>query len=139
MSCCNAQSALFAITPTTAIVTAGGALPLTTTARRITPRIQLGSDSANVCVPGYYEINATITFTAAEAGDVTITAFQNGEAIPGITATETITTADTEVRTIYLTGIVRVRCQEPVAINLVNTSEIEITTSNIALSVVRID
>lgn len=138
-NCCNVQSALFAITPTTAIVPAGGALPLTTVARRITPRIQLGSDSANVCVPGYYEVTATVTFTAAEAGDVTISAFQNGEAIPGITATETITTPATEVRTVTLHGIVRVRCQEPVAINLVNTSEIEITTTNIALSVIRID
>lgn len=135
---CNVQSALFAITPTTANVAAGGALPLTTVARRITPRIQLGSDSANVAVPGYYELDATITFTAAEAGDVTIAAYQNGKAIPGIVATETIATADTEVRTIALHGIVRVRC-EPIAINLVNVSAVAITTSNIALSLVRID
>lgn len=139
MNNCNVQSALFAITPTTATVPAGGALPLTTVARRITPRITLGSDSANICVPGYYEIDATVTFTAAAAGNVTITAFQNGEAIPGITATETITTPTTEVRTITLHGIVRVRCQEPVSITLANTSEIAITTSNIALSVIRID
>lgn len=136
---CNVQSALFAITPTTATIVAGGALPLTTVARRITPRIQLGSDSANIAVPGYYEIDASITFTAAAAGDVTITAFQNGEAIPGITATETITTATTEVRTISLHGIVRVRCQEPVSITLANVGAVAITTSNISLSVVRID
>lgn len=138
MYCQNAQSALFAITPTVSEVAAGGALPLTTVARRITPRITLGSDSANVAVPGYYEVNATVTFTAAAAGDVTIALFQNGEAIPGITATETITTADTEVRTLALHGIVRVRC-EPLALNLVNTSEVAITTTNVALSVVRID
>lgn len=138
MNCCNAQSALFAITPTTADVLAGGALPLTTVARRITPRIQLGSDSANIAVPGYYEVTANVTFTAAEAGDVTIAAFQSGEAIPGITATETVTTADTEVHTVTLHGIVRVRC-EPIAITLVNTSEVAITTTNVALSVIRID
>lgn len=136
---CNAQSALFAITPTVATVAAGGALPLTTVARRITPRIQLGSDSANIAVPGYYEVTASVTFTAAAAGNVTISAFQNGEEIPGITATETITTATTENRTVTLHGIVRVRCQEPVAITLVNTGAIAITTSNIALSVIRID
>lgn len=139
MNCCtNVQSALFAITPTVSTIPAGGALPLSTVARRITPRITLGSDSANVGVPGYYEVTATVTFTAAAAGDVTISLFQNGEAIPGITATETITTADTEVRTVALHGIVRVRC-EPLAINLVNTSEVAITTTNIALSVIRID
>lgn len=135
---CNCNIALFAITPTTANVAAGGALPLATPARRITPRIQLGSDSANVAVPGYYELNATITFTADTAGDVTIAAYQNGEAIPGIVATETITTAATETRTITLTGLVRVRC-EPIAITLVNVSAVAITTSNIALSLVRID
>lgn len=139
MNCMNVQSALFAITPTVANVPAGGALPLTTVARRITPRITLGSDSANVAVPGYYEINATVTFTADAAGDVTIAALQSGELIPGITATETVTTADTEIHTISLHGIVRVRCQEAAAINLVNTSEVAITTTNIALSVVRID
>lgn len=138
MNCMNVQSALFAITPTTATVTAGGALPLTTVARRITPRITLGSDSVNVAVPGYYELNATVTFSAPVAGAVTITAYQNGEAIPGITASETITTATTEARTIALHGIVRVRC-EPISITLVNESAIAITTSNIALSLVRID
>lgn len=138
MNCQNVQSALFAITPTTAEVTAGGALPLSTVARRITPRIQLGSDSANVAVPGYYELTATVTFTAAAAGDVTIAAYQNGEAIPGIVATETITTPTTEVRTLSLHGIVRVRC-EPIAITLVNVSEVAITTSNVALSLIRID
>lgn len=138
MNCQNVQSALFAITPTTAEVTAGGALPLSTVARRITPRIQLGSDSANVAVPGYYELTATVTFTAAAAGDVTIAAYQNGEAIPGIVATETITTSTTEVRTLSLHGIVRVRC-EPIAITLVNVSEVAITTSNVALSLIRID
>lgn len=135
---CNAQSALFAITPTTATVTAGGAIPLTTVARRMTPAIQLGSDSANIGVSGYYEVTATVTFTAAEAGDATITAYANGQPIPGITATETIATAETETRTITLHGIVRVRC-EPIAITLVNESEVAITTSNVALSVIRID
>lgn len=138
MFCQNVQSALFAITPTVSEVAAGGALPLTTVARRITPRITLGSDSANVAVPGYYELTATVTFTAAAAGDVTIAAYQNGEAIPGIVATETITTPTTETRTITLHGLVRVRC-EPLSVTLVNVSEVAITTTNIALSLVRID
>lgn len=132
------QTAIYAITPTAATVLAGGALPLATTARRITPRIELGSDSITTSVPGYYEVTATVTFTAAAAGDVTITAFQNGIAIPGLTATETITTPDTEVRTITIHGIVRVRC-EPLALTLVNASEVAITTSNVSLSVIRID
>jgi hypothetical protein len=83
-------------------------------------------------------VDANGLVTAVGAGDVTITAYANGQPIPGITATETITTAETEIRTITLHGIVRVRC-EPIAITLVNESEVAIATSNVALSVIRID
>ena len=134
------SASIYVITPTTASVTAGGALPLTTIARRQPGCVtQIGSDSANVSVPGYYEVTASVTFTAAAAGDVTIAAFQSGEAIPGIVATETVATPETEVHTVTIHGIVRVRCQEPVSISLVNTGEIAITTTNVALSVIRID
>ena len=135
---CNySDIAIFAITPTAATVDAGGAIPISTIARRITPAIQLGSDSLNVAVPGYYKLDATVTFTAPAAGDVTITAQASGVDIPGITATETVTTADTEIRTISLTGLIRVRC-EPLALSLVN-SGVAIATSNVAVTLERID
>lgn len=135
---CNySDIAIFAITPTAASVDAGGAIPLSTVARRVSPAIQLGSDSLNVAVPGYYVLSATVTFTAPAAGDVTITAQASGVDIPGITATETVTTADTEIRTISLSGLVRVRC-EPISVTLVNDG-VAIATSNVSLSLVRID
>ena len=48
---------------------------------------------------GIYHITATITFTAPVAGDVTFQLVDNATPIIGAIATETITTATTEVRT----------------------------------------
>ena len=135
MSC---TTAIFAITPTPASVIAGATLPLAQTARRISPRLILGSDSVTASVPGYYKVSATVTFTAPAAGIAEIQLHKNGVAVPGITASETITTATTEVRTISLEGIVRVMCGETAILTLVNAG-IAIDTSNIALSIERID
>lgn len=134
----NCTTAIFAITPTPASVIAGATLPLAQTARRISPRLILGSDSVTASVPGYYKVSATVTFTAPAAGIVEIQLHKNGVAVPGITASETITTATTEVRTISLEGIVRVMCGETAILTLVNAG-VAIDTSNIALSIERID
>ena len=51
---------------------------------------------------GIYHVTATITFTAPVAGDVTFQLLENGEVVPGALATETITTATTEIKTTTL-------------------------------------
>lgn len=48
---------------------------------------------------GMYHITATITFTAPVAGNVIFQLTENGVTIPSALATETITTATTEVKT----------------------------------------
>lgn len=95
------------------------------------------NNSAIARKPGYYNINVNVTFTAAEAGDIEIVLQKNGANIPSFTATETITTADTETRTISFNGIIRVLCHEgePV-LTLFNNSNIAITTTNVAVSIV---
>ena len=52
--------------------------------------------------PGFYNVEAMVTFSAPVAGDVTIQLAENGVLIPGAIATETITTADTEFRTVTI-------------------------------------
>lgn len=95
-------------------------------------------NSAIIRRPGYYKISATVTLTAQTAGNVTITMQKNGQNIPGITATETITTANTEVRTLALEGIIRVLCHEgDVVLTLFNDSDdVAITTSNVSISII---
>jgi len=129
-------ASIFAITPTTAAVTAGGVLPLTTIARRQCGCVnQLGSDSIILERTGYYKVTATATFNAPAAGDVTINLTKDGVAVPGITATETITTADTEVRSIAVSGIVRVNCGSGAAVLQLVNAGVAINTSNISLDV----
>lgn len=131
---------IYMITPTPVEVLSGGTLPLSTIARRRSTGVNVENNTIVLSVPGYYKVNAQITLSATAPGDVKISAYKNGVAIPGITATETITTATTEVRTLSLSGIVRVFCNDGVAtISLVNESDVAITTSNISLSVEYLD
>ena len=130
------MSAIYMTSTTPATVSAGGTLPITVT-RRVGTNIISGTNSVILRKPGYYQITATVTFTAAEAGDVTIEARKNNVAIPGITSTATVTTATTEVNTLSLTGIVRVFCYEGDAIlTLVNNSETAIDITNVSLSII---
>lgn len=128
------MSLIYMTNTTPANVLAGGTLPITVT-RRIGCAIQNGTNSVILKKPGYYKVSGTITFTAPVAGDVTIEVRKNNVSVPGITATETVTTATTEVHTISIDGIVRVLCYEGDAIlTLVNNSEVAINTSNISFS-----
>ena len=128
---CNS---LIMVTTTTAnSVLANGIVPLTTIQRGAGQAIRGGSNSVIFNRTGYYKINASVTFTAPAAGDVTVKAQKNGIDIPGITASTTITTADTEVRTVNISGIIRVCCCDlPATLTLVN-SGVAITTSNVEL------
>ena len=126
-------------TTTSADVLANGIIPLATIQRRRGKWIQSGSNGVIVYAPSYYKVNAQVTFTGASADDAVIELQKNGVAIPGFTSSTTITTADTEVRTLTISGIIRVFPNDGVAnLTLVNTG-IGITTSNVALSVELLD
>ncbi len=130
------MSAIFVTNTNSTNVIANSVIP-NTPARRLGNDIISVNNGIILKRPGYYKVSGTITFTAQDAGNVTISLQKNNSNVPGITATETITTAETEVRTIYIQGIVRVFCHEgePV-LTLINNSNIDITTSNVSLSVI---
>lgn len=130
------SASIFVGTPTSAVVAAGGVLPLTSILRRQCGCISaLGSDSVILDRPGYYKVTATATFTAPAAGVVALRLTQDGNPVPGVTASTTITTATTEVRSLAVSGVVRVTCcNGSSALQLVNNG-VAITTSNIALDV----
>ena len=135
---CN-NSLIYLVTPTLASILADGILPLSTIARRRSYAIQQSNDSILLNAPGYYKVSINITFTAPAAGDVTVELRQDGVAVPGATATETITTATTEVRTISFDAIVRVPCcGAPSTLTFVNTG-VAISSSNIAVNVEYLD
>lgn len=92
-------------------VVAGGLINLGTTKRRYCKKFDgiktfdFNGTSLSLQQSGIYHITVTATFTAPAAGDVTIELYENG--LPtGEFATETITTADTESRSVALDAYV---------------------------------
>ena len=57
---------------------------------------------------GIYHITATFVGAGTAAGDLTIQMYDNGEIVTGATSTETITTANTEQRTLVIDYYVKV-------------------------------
>ena len=97
--------------------------------------ITLNNDVINLKETGYYDLDVSATFTSPVAGNVTITLFQDGSAVPGATATTTITTATTQVASLCFPAIVRVRCgNTPSQLTLV-LSGATATFSNVAVKV----
>ena len=131
---CN-NSLIYLTTPSTATVDANGVLPLTTIVRRRGSSVQQSNDSIVLGAPGYYHVSVNATFTAPAAGVVTLELRQDNLPVSGGTASATITTATTEVRSLSFESIIRVPCcGAPVTLSVINTG-VAITTSNIAVSV----
>ena len=135
----NCKSNINIVTTSSSAVVAGGTLPLATIVRRYGCALNQSGNSVLLNESGYYLVNITATFTAPVAGVVTLVLNQNGSAVTGATASTTITTATTEVRTISFSAIVRVVCgAAPSTLNIVDTG-VDATFSNIAINVVKIN
>lgn len=94
---------------TTQSIAVGGAINLGAVYRKYVTKCSRGlntfeADDENLTLQhsGFYKVTAVVTFTAPTAGDVTLQFAENGVPIAGASATETITTANTEFRTITL-------------------------------------
>ena len=133
------NSLIYLTTPSAASIAENGVLPLTTIVRRRGQCIQQSNDSVVLGAPGYYHVTVNATFTAPVAGDVTLQLRQDNLPVSGGTASQTITTAATEVRSISFESIVRVPCcGSPVTLSVINTG-VAIDTSNISLAVEYLD
>lgn len=94
---------------------------------------------------GLYHITVTAVASASEAGNVTLSLFENGLAVPGAFSTETITTPTTELRTLVIDYYALVDstcvlgCNSVVnkAISLVNTG-VEAIYSSVTMNVERV-
>ena len=74
-----------------------GEINLGTVIRRFGQNVALSGNGLRLEGQGYYNINASFTATPTGAGTVTITAYANGVAIPGATASETVAGTATTV------------------------------------------
>ena len=126
----------------TVSVLADGAVPLgqnlvTGYCRQRLYMLGNGVNISDRCINGY-KISVHATFTAPAAGVVTLAVQQNGTTIPGATASETVTTAATETRTISFSTIVKSVCGNASdLISLVNAG-VAADFTNVELDVERI-
>lgn len=135
---CN-NSLIYLASPNPVSVLQGATIPLNTIVRRRGCSIQKSGDSIVLGASGYYHVSITETFTAPVAGTVSSEARIDNVAVTGAKASTTVTTANTEVRSLSYDFIVRVNCcNGPVTLSFVN-SGVAINTSNIAVAVEYLD
>ena len=134
MSC---RSLIYVATPPPSAVLANGTLPLATIVRRRGRDVNLSGNSIAIMDTGsnYYRVTVTATFTAPVAGTIALALQQNGVAVTGATASTTITTATTEVRSLSFTAIVRTFNGGTIDSLTVINSGLAATFSNIAVDV----
>jgi hypothetical protein len=134
MSC---RSLIYVATTTPSAVLANGTLPLATIVRRRGRDVNLSGNSIAIMDTGsnYYRVTVTATFTAPVAGTIALALQQNGVAVTGATASTTITTATTEVRSLSFTAIVRTFNGGTIDSLTVINSGLAATFSNIAVDV----
>jgi len=122
------------------VVLPNGILPITTIVKRFnrvnaTNEVNAIGNAIAIetknCNKPRYNIFATITFTAAAAGDVVISAYQDGVEIPLATTSATVTTADTQIITLPITTSIVAKGCGTTLITLINTGTINITVTNV--------
>lgn len=132
------SKSLIYVANTTPIATPlGTAANLGTIVRRKSCDMSLSGNAVNLTEAGFYDVDVAATFTGAAAGNVTLTLYKDGVAVPGATATETITTATTEYRSVGFHGVVRVGCCADSALTVVVSGTAIPTINSIAVEVVR--
>jgi len=92
---------------------------------------------------GIYHLTAVLVGSGAEAGDITVQLFDNGVPVVPAVSTQTITTADTEIRTFVIDYKILVDascilgCNSTIGrtLTLENVSDIEATFSSVVVNI----
>lgn len=87
------KSAIYTANTTTQDLADGGMLNPGTVIRRFGCNIHLSGNTINLIGTGYYDVDASITLSGTDIGEVEFSIYKDGVAIPGATASATIATA----------------------------------------------
>lgn len=103
------NSAIYTANTSAQNVAVNGNINLGSIIRKFGCNIDLTGDAIRIAGAGYYDIDASFTVAPTAAGNVTITAYKDNVAIPGATATETVTAAN-DVVNLNFSSLVREFC-----------------------------
>ena len=104
------KSAIYTVNNSAQNVAVNGAIDLGSIIRRFGPNLTLSGNAIQVCGPGYYDIDASVTLAPTAIGNVTITVFKDNIAIPGATATTSVSTANNPVN-VNISALLREPCE----------------------------
>ena len=103
------KSAIYTANTSIQNVAVNGIISPGTIIRRFGPNINLSGNGIQLCGSGYYDIDTSFTIAPTAEGEVTVTAYLDGVAIPGATATETAAAAGDFVN-LSISSLVRLGC-----------------------------
>lgn len=107
-----------------------------TIVRRYGQNYQLQGNGITLTGPGYYDIAAGATLSGSAAGTITLAAYQDGVAIPGMTASQTVKAAG-DIVTLGVSGIIRTYCTKPVSTLTIVISGMAATGTNLAVDITK--
>ena len=106
MSC---KSAIYTANTTADVTAIGSTIPFGSIIRRFGQNIDLSGTAINLCGRGYYDVDISITANVTAVGTITVTLLKDGVAVPGATASESVSTAGDAVN-LSIDALVREQC-----------------------------
>ena len=103
------KSAIYTANTTAAVTAVGSTIPFGSIIRRFGQNIDLSGTAINICGRGYYDVDISVTANATAAGTVTVALFKDGVAVPGATASATVSAAGDTVN-LSIEALVREMC-----------------------------
>lgn len=133
MSC---KSAIYAVNTSTVTIPEDGNYQPNIIIRRFGQCCQMANNVMELNGQGYYDVAVTATVIGTVAGNVTMTVYQDGAAVPGMNATQTIKAVGDTV-TLGTSGIVRLYCGKNSSTLTVVIGGQAVTGSNLAIDITK--
>lgn len=133
------KAAIYTVNQGAVAVAVGGIIPLGSINRRFGCKcnnaLDLNGNGITINESGYYDVDISVTATAAAAGNITVTLLKDGVAVPGATATETAAANGTVA--LPITPLVRQMCGSGSTLTLVLTGTAA-TINNVSVKIIRV-
>lgn len=131
-----AKSAIYTANQGAQALQIGSVLSLGSIIRRFGCGADLNGNGVVIDREGYYDVDASITATAAAAGTVTVTLLRDGVAVPGAVASATAAAAGTVA--LPITALVREQCCDSGHTLTLVLGGTAATINNVALKVIKL-
>ncbi len=132
-----AKAAIYTANQGAQVLQIGSTISLGSIIRRYGKCVNLNGNGITIDDEGYYDVDASITASAAAAGTVTVTLLRDGVAVPG--AISSATAAEAGTVALPITALVRQSCGcsggSTLTLQLSGTAA---TINNIALKVIKL-